>query len=386
MAVWASVEYVSVNVTATAEPVTTNLTKGQDETQCTPFWTERTTGNIHDRHGDRTHEITFIDNSGTAAVVVSASARTDEDTTVIQIFVVEWDASITVEQKTVSTFADTDTSETVTINDVTTQSTAFFHYSYQYTDVPASQDDLNDIMIQARFNGSSTTEVLLTRRAGAGAVNGTLYVVKCGSGEFTVLHGVEIDVTSGTDVTEPATIAATVTADTFLIHSYESSEGGDDMRDAAWDADLENTTTVRVRREGTGANSTSTHSIQVVECQDSEWDVQRKSDLSLSGTTTDHDITAIDQARSVISMLDHSSHTLSAGRNASSDGDAIDGETSAASFLDDDTVRFVKGVTGVVTPVVSFEVIQFAELGGGVTLSERAFPRGDRRGVLRGVA
>lgn len=366
MAVIKSVEYVEVSITASTEPVTVNLTKGQDETQCVPFFSVRNTGSITDQHQDRLAEVEIIDNAGTPAVRVSASARADTETTIFQVFVVEWDSSIVVQQVDVSAF--TGTSVNVIINDVGAQNTAFMIYSYQYTAPLDSDDDWNDAAVQVRFNGASTTSVTLSRRASGGTCNGTLYVVECNSTEFIVDHR-EIDVTSSSAASATDTIASTVEVDTFLVHSYETSESSDDMRDGAWQADLQNSTTVRIRRgdaSPSGQSATSTHSVAVVECQNNEWDVQRNDVLTLDATSKTDTITAIDQIRSIINCLDHSGHPFSVGRNDNTAGGSVDDIQSAADFSADNTVRYRKRTTTITTDIVSYEVVQFA-LGVQIT-------------------
>ncbi len=369
MAIWTSVEYVEVSITASSEPVTVNLTKGQDETQCTPFFSVRTTGSVTDQHHDRMGEVEFIDNAGTPAVRVSASARVDAQTSVFQIFVIEWDSSINVQQVSVTGF--TGTSTNVTITDVGAQNQAFMLYSAQFTSAPSSDDDWNDALIQTRFNGASTTSVTLSRRASGGTVNGTLYVVDCDSGEFTVDHR-EIDVTSSSATSATDTISSTTTDRTFLVHSYETSEGSDDLRDSAWVADLQNSTTVRVRRGDASPatpSATSTHSIAVVECQNNEWDVQRNDALTLTSTSTTDTITAINQARSFIVCGNNVGMMQSTGRCDATSGGDVDNIQCAADFSADDTVRFRKRETTLTTDIIGYEVVQFADTATAYSLS-----------------
>lgn len=362
MAVWVSVEQVDVTIDATLEPVTTNLTKGQDETKCVPFYSQYNLAPITDQHQDHLAEVEIIDNAGTAAVRVSASARADNDDTVFRIFIIEFAASINVQQIAV-TFDPA--SVNVAITDVGSQADAFLLYSYQHTNPSSSDDDWDAGAVQCRFNGAATNSVTLSRRDGTGNMNGTLYVVDCDSAEWIVDHR-EIDVTTATDVVGTDTISATVEADTFLIHSYETSEISDDLRDGAWQADLQNTTTVRVRRTiAATPDATSTHSIAVVECQNNEWDVQRNDVLTLNAVATTDSITAIDQTRSFI-IPQHCYGFISCGRDDETNGARIDDNMYGADFSADDTVRFTKKGTDSTDDIVSYEVIQFAEAVAGI--------------------
>jgi len=363
-----SVEYVEVSITAASEPVTTNLTKGQDETQCVPFYSVRTTGAVVDANENFLGQVEIIDNAGTPAVRVSASARTDANTSVFQIFVVEWDISINVQQIAVTGFTNAVTTLVVNIAEVDVQTSAFLIYSYQYTSPPASNDDYEDAFVRVRFNGASTTQVQLSRRDTDSTVNGTLYVVDCDFIEFTVRHA-EVSTAAREDIALSINIPATVLADSFILHSYDTGEGGDDPVDGAWMADLEDTTTVRLRRTNAGvASANSTHSVAVVECQNSQWDVQRGQVTMALATETDT-ITAIDQARSIISLLDHSSHPRSIGRCNSASGGIQDDIQTGADFSANTTVRLRQRVATVINDILNYEVIQFVLNTGGLTVS-----------------
>ena len=356
MAVWKSVEYNEVTLDVNNTPVTTNLSKGQDETQCTPFVSYRNTGPISDKHFNRLAKVEYIDNAGTPAVRVTAGSRDDADDTVYQIFTVEWDASIAVEQVTVSGF--TAASTNVTITDVVDQTTAFLYFSYEHD---SSGDDHNDAQVQVRFNGSSTTSVTLSRRDATGSLDGTLYVVKCSSTEFIVDHR-ELDVTSSSATSDTDTITSTTSADTFLVHSYETSESSDDMRDFLWQADLQNDTTVRIRRTTNSGtpSATSTHSVAVVEAQGNEWDVQRNDAVTMSSASVTDTITEIDQDRSYIVAMGPQGKGCSCGRNNSTNGGNINGSETAGDFSSDTLVRMRKKDTTLTNEIISYEAIQFA--------------------------
>lgn len=357
-----SVEYLEVDTDATTDNVLTDLTKGQDYTQCIPIYSNRALGALTDQHQERCVRVTFEDNGGTPAVRVQKTAAADSDDTRAHIFVWELPSAINVQQVDVSSFTGTSVSPTFT--SVGAQNQAFMLYSYDYTSPPSSDDDFDDICVQVRFNSTDTDTALLTRRASGGTVNGTLYVVDCDSGEFTVDHR-EIDITTSSDTSGTDTISSTTTAATFLMHSYESSEAEDDMRDAGWYADLQDSTTVRVRRTISGTPSaTSTHSIAVVEAQDSEFDVQRNAALTITGNSTTDSITAIDQARSII--LHNSGWDHHIGRNDAVLGANVDSAMGGWDFSADDTVR-VQFTNYLTNQIHTYEVVQFAETAGAAT-------------------
>lgn len=361
MAVRKSVEYVEVSITASTEPVTVNLTKGQDETQCTPWYTVRVTGTTGNQWQDITGLVEIIDNAGTAAVRVTSSAMVETSAVIFHVFVIEWEVSINVQQIDVSALTDGTASTNVSITDVTAQADAFMWYSYQFTAPPASDDDFSDAMIQCRFNGASTTSITLSRRATGGTCNGVLYVVDCDSSEWIVDHR-EIDFATSTNTSDTDTISATVLVDTFLIHSYETDHGQDHTLTGLWAADLQNTTTVRIRRSvgATPLANASTHSIAVVECQNNEWDVQRNDAFAITGTSQTDTITAVDLARSVILSLTQPASPSSTGRSDTTSGNAVPGFQTSLDLSSTTTVRGRMFDTVTTDSLISYEVIQFA--------------------------
>ena len=359
MAVMKSVEYVEVTITASSEPVVVNLTKGQDETKCTPRFTARPTTSVTDQHQDRMAEVEIIDNAGTPAVRVSASAMVRTEDVIYQIWIIEWGAAITVQQVDVSSF--TGTSLNVAVADVGNQTTAFFHYSYQFTSPPSSDDDFNDLLVQARWNGAATDSITLTRRASGGTVDGTLYVIECNATEFVVEH-LEIDVTTASATSDNTAAATTVMADTFLLHSYETSETGDDLLDAAWRAWLNSTTRVDIGRTQGGAtpDATSTHSIQVVECQNNEWDVQRENSEQVSGATEKNvTITAVDRTRSFVQSLHCDGATPMPATNTIT-GSNVGGLMYGLALTADNNLQIKRQATNWGAARFSWEVVQFA--------------------------
>ncbi len=363
MTLQVSKEYVEVSIDATSEPVTVNLTKGQDETQCTPeAISMRSTGSMTDQHQDRMALVEFIDNGGTAAVRVTAGAMEDADDVVYQIEVVEWDASVTVQQVTANGLTDTTTTTNQAITDVGDQTTAFFRYSYQWLNPPSSDDDFNDVLVQVHWNGASTSSITLERSSsgGAGDIEGVLYVVEINSGEFVVEHTTDIVMAVNVEVAT-RTITEVVEADTFLVHSYEGGSTTDDIDDSVVMADLQDSTTVRVRRAITNnASGGQTDSrIQVVECQNNEWDVQRNDVLAVSSATVTDTITAVDRTRSYVQMLGCFGFT-SLPRSDSTQGNDIDDIMTALDLSADNTVRARMRVATQTDGLVSYEVIQFA--------------------------
>ncbi len=360
-----SVEYVSINLTNSNEPLTVNLTKGQDPTQCTPWYSIRTLSSTSDDNRNRNVKVEFIDNGGTPAVKLSQPLNVTADLQV-QLFVKEWDPSITVQQVLVTTLNDTVASVNATITDVVEQEAAMFYYSYCVDEAPgdADGDDLADVAVLAHYAGNSTTSITLSRRTNGtdGGLDGILYVISCSNNEFLVEHLAEFEVAHQVENTNQ-TCTATVLADTFLIHSCEADWANDDMEDAVFQLKLTTSTNINIRRQSdfaTGAGDSSGHRIQVVECQDNQFDVQR-GDKTMATATETSTITAIDPRRSVLQMGTPYGQ-LTAGRNESISGSEIETSMTALDFSADDTVRLRQRTATRTDEVVSWEAVQFATL------------------------
>lgn len=368
MAVVKSVEYVEITFDNASEGTWVALTKDQDPDQCTPWPSTRSaTVAVGDQHYNRMGEVQFRDNAGTPEVRVSATGRSDSDDEVMQIFVVEWDSSITVQQVSVTTLTDTVTSVNISITDVGDQTTAFFYYSCQCDNLATSADDFNDGMIMAAWNGASTSSVTLSRSSGGGAgdFDGTLYVVECNSGEFTVQHLALLTIAAASN-SNTASITEVVEADTFIIYHGATGEDSDDMRDAITQCDLQDSTTVRIRScEGaTTTNSQPRGRIQVVECNNNEWSVQRNDAVTMSTATVTDTITSVNRDLSIAQIMSGLSYPTMGRNNSTAGGDI--GETLTAIDLSaDDTVRLRKLSATLTNDIISYEVIEFAGDGGG---------------------
>jgi len=224
-----SVEYLEVTLDATLDVVSTDLTKGQDDTKCVPmFVTHLNSAGQGDNFVERTVEVTIGDNGGTAEITLDMHDNADADDKVYGVFVVEFSADINVNQYNVAALTDTSIAQTITSVGATTD--AFMVY-YGHCDT-AVADDFNAAYIRLQF--ASTTSVTISRDDNQGQVDGTLFVVDCDSGEFTVEH--KDYSTSGASV--DTTVTAVVLADTFTIHTYTIGHGTDDLLHGVEEANL----------------------------------------------------------------------------------------------------------------------------------------------------
>jgi hypothetical protein len=365
-----SIEYVTIDYDVSNQPVTLNLTKGQDETKCVPFFSQQLlTGSLGDDWRQRLCKLEIIDNAGTAAVKATAAGKTDTDDQRLKIFVVEFVAAINVQQ-VAADLADTVLSANITIANVGAQADAFFFATYDFTDAVAI-DGSDNGCVRARWNGASTTSITLDRDGPDGALDGVLYVVDCDSAQFIVNHR---EIAMGTtDEIVTDTISATVLADTFIIHSYKSAETNDDPRDASAVADLSATTTIRLRKAILGSVATgSDHQVQVVECQNNEWLVERGDFVSTVTNPDATTITGINQVKSIVKTGCHISSCYDMGTSDKTAGNPVADLALAVDFNSSTELGWDRQQTNEVGNVVPFEVIDFT--GAAVSLTSNGTP------------
>ena len=353
-----SVERVTIDWDATSEPVTQNLSKGQDETQCVPFFTKRlVSGGLPDDFRERTMKVEMIDNGGTPAVRVSAAGKNDADDHRIECYVVEFDPTITVQQVDAD-IADTDQTNDIGISDVGDQSYAFFLYSYQYTNATAN-DQANNCCVRPVWNGAATNSITLERLSSTGAIDGMLYVVSS-SNRFSVQHR---DITVGaTEELVNDTITASQMASTFLLTHFKSNEGGDDPLDWSLVADLTSTTNVRVRRSISGAASSSANvGVQVVTALGGEWSVQRGDFTTTSNVTETTTISHVDLPRAFVKTGTHESGLNSLGTSDQISGNTVDEDGPAVYLSATNQLTWIReSVANETGNTIPWEVIQFS--------------------------
>lgn len=294
MGVILSVEVATGSITASGDStVTVALTKGQDETNCVPFWSVQST-NATDQFANRLAEV-FFDNSGGPRVNFRrASTSGTQGTLQITCYVVEFDPTkVNVEQGTWAITA-TNLTSTTTIASVT-QTSAFVVSNWTVTS--GTSDDFDEMNAATRF--TSDTQLTHTRSGTAGALTGRYYVVECIGTEFSTQFLTPSLTASATSTT--VSMTAVVLAKTFLYGQLVFDEPGDDMRDAASRFDKQDTTTLRLRRDhGGAAASIVDGEIWAIEGAGTEFDVQEFNVDVTAAPPTSQTVTAIDQTLTAI--------------------------------------------------------------------------------------
>jgi hypothetical protein len=354
----ATVERVTVDWDGASEPVTVNLSKNQNYTRCVPFFTKRlVSGSLTDDFRERTMKVEMIDNAGTPAVRVSASGKSSANDHRIEVYVVEFEPEITVQQIDAD-IADTSSSNNITIADVTAQANAFFMYSYQYTHGSA-QDRADYGCVRPIWNGASTTSVTIERTGTVGTIDGMLYVVSCANSEFSVQHR-DISVVATDELTND-TITAVPLATSFLVTHFRSSEAEDDPLDWSFVADLSSTTNVRVRRSIAGAsNAAANVGVQVVTALGGQWSVQRGDFTTTSNLTETTTVSAVDRQRAFVKTGTHEAGLNSLGTSDLAAGTIIDEVGPAAYLSSNNQITWVRESVSETGNTIPYEVIQFS--------------------------
>lgn len=358
-----SIEYVEILFDIDNVPRTVNLTKGQDETKCVPFYTVEHNAALTDDWRDRMFKVEIIDNAGTPATKISAPGRSSaaNQDSWLRVFVVEFISSINVQQ-VVFDLTVTEATQNFTITDVTAQNSAFMLLSYDFNDAGLI-DAADRALLKLEFNGASTTSITISRVQNDGVITGVCYIVDCDSSEFIVDHQTFDSV--ATDEITTQTISSTVMADTFIISHYSTAETTDDPRDASVIVELQNSTTIRCRRAIAGAsNAVNHHAVQVIECQGNQWSVQR-GDITMNTTPETAAITAVTQANSIVKTGTHEASVYDMGTSDATNGNNVDACSTSVVFNSNTEIEFERNLDNETGNVIAWEVIDFTGDGGG---------------------
>ncbi len=370
-----SVERVTVSFTNTSgsNTQTVALTKGQDPDQCVPLSTIlRFTGAGQDQRANNCVGVDIYDNAGTATVDVNRTITSSGGWADVEICVVEFADTVTVQKGTASL---TGTSATATITAVN-QDNAFAIVTAE-AQTTGSGDDFNDYYIQAKFN--SNTQLGFTRRA-SGNPDWDIYwyVVESNGTDFQTEY---LEINGGQVETGPTNVSLTNSVNldhSFIICSYESSEVSDDQRDATWSFALTGTTTLTYyRNNGSFPSAEATFGIWVVRSDSDGCNVQRFATDVDGQTTTNQAITSVDTDFAAIAV----GHTAGQGVwpiNSSTNGTDNYRYQSTITITSATNValqRFSQTSVAGSNNFIRYEVVEFGEAGAGqkITAEEGTF-------------
>ncbi len=371
MGVILSVEPITGSIDGAGD-TTTSIALGlsQDETNCVPFFTVRNTssGDATDVFANRLFEI-FFDNSGGPRVNFRRrSTSGTQGTFEIHCFVVEFDpAKVNIQQNVTSLSSPTIATQVVTAVD---QDKSFIVSNFSCS--AGTDDDFNGHTPRARFLAND--KISLEKGITTSTLQIRTFVVECIGSEFSTQFVQPL--LTGSTITATDTLTAVTLAKTFLIGQWDTDETGDDAKDCVCRFDIQDTTTVRMRRDHGGSTPSARVSgdMWAVEAANTEWDVQDFPNMDLGGASP-HNQTlspAIDQDLTVIV------HQNSQGQGMPvfdwGAGNAYDDLMEQTIFTSDTNVRFQRAARTDTTLLTSFSTVEFELSVAAAGLVTRPLP------------
>lgn len=201
-----SLEEVDLNISGAA--TTAALTKGQDPTQCVPFFSMHYDWDYSqdDSNGNDEFSIDIFDDAGTPKVTATkylTAARSN-----VKLYIVEFTEGVNVQKLS---YTSTSTGTTVACDSA---ANAFIIPTGRGT---ADSDDWEDFRLNVGFN--SPTEIFIGARASsASARTGYLYVVDDPSGDLFAVQEASITGETGTSFTD--TISSVDLSTTMLLFNF----------------------------------------------------------------------------------------------------------------------------------------------------------------------
>jgi len=306
-----SIETITVDISV-AGSVTTNLTKGQDYTQCVPFLSWRlTTGNNSNGMILHQPQPEMIDNGGTPALKLSYIGDTTQvvDALRCEVTIVEYSGNILVQQGNYGPItAGTTTDITIDSIDTDYSFPMLYGRGIQY-----SRADHCDAGCKLTTSTNLQVSTGVTA-SGTDSHAGCWYVITdlTNGSHFSVQH-IEYENTWDTwgdfDVTIPTTIALDKT---LLIVNATSRVDTTDPNDAGTYAYLLDADTIRFHRDdSTYAGQIATDAMiwhgEVIEFTDSTV-VQHSAPINIAAagsTTTNTTITEVDLDKATVTGIPH---------------------------------------------------------------------------------
>jgi len=271
----------------------------------------------------------------------------------VRAFVVEFGADTNVFSGTYAMGAGATTHNAVSIGGTVTLANAFVLSTRRCGAVSGGSNDADPDYRCIRRVFASTSALDFSRNVADGTIDGHWYVVE--SSTLTVNHvGHTITASSLTSTT--TTITSVVTGETFLVVSDQNDENVYND-EGIWAADLQNATTVRLRRSYAASN-TVTWAIQVV--SDAGISVQR-GERTGAGTTDHAVIAAVDLSLAVAkSGYGESGHVVSSPY--------VDGTLDKrywTKWLPSTTALNTETSDGADDKIDTWEVVELEAAGGG---------------------
>lgn len=332
-----SVQAFDLSIGSGNTSTTGTLSKGQVLANCVPIFTASGPSGV-DNMRSYLYDVYF---SGSETVNVTRESSTG--TLAITGYVLEFDPTVQNTSVQTGTFSMTGTSTSENISTVTL--TKAFPIIYGESTTSGNADD---DLVRCHFNTDS--QLGFERDDSVGTKAGRWYVVE--SDAFTTQEEEAVSLSYAFNDTE--TISEVVMADTFLIATMENGTQANAAANTGCYTKLASSTTIYSEREGDGW--TLLKDVFIIECNDSEFAVQRNDkDMDGEGTSANVDVTAIDQTRSTVHQPQ-----LVCGKSAPGTlGTDIEETFAELSFVDSDTINITTGEAHTDTGICSWEVVEW---------------------------
>jgi len=278
-----SVEFLEISIATGETSDSANLTKSQTTSNCVLFVTKGPLSG-QTSNFDQVYLDAYFESSPDK---VTVERSTSGGTITVAITVVEFGTDASIQQGTFS-MAATEGSDTVSITSVTQSKSAFTLY-YQTDGVGNTK--FGPACVRGKFNADD--ELIFERDDTDGAISGHFYLFECNNTEFSV-QAITHDIAAST-TSKDTTITEVDTDKTFMISSFKTLGGNDDVENYCHSLQLTTSTNINSARYYAKNESVDCH-VFVIEFESgSEQVVQRGSFSYGSASTNENDtLTAVD--------------------------------------------------------------------------------------------
>lgn len=269
-------------------------------------------------------------------------------TCTVTLHVIEFDSSVTVQKGTFSMASATAT-DNQTISAVTLAN-AFAYFTCRMDETtPTAGDDSDPDTALISLGISTTTNLLFTRTAGQGAVNGHWWVAE-DTGATVTQETTAHNNNSPTQLFNLGASRSVVLADTFIVSSQHSVETryNDEARN---DIRLSSTTQLEMRD---GYNTAEADTAKTFVIEDSALSVQHFQIANSNAVSGTQAITSVDRTRAIIMPCTHLGMAPSSDYT---DGN-IDGRFFRFKFDSDTQISWSRG-QGLAASYISYQIVEF---------------------------
>ncbi len=365
MATVKSVERLTITLAADTASNNASMTKGQTAANCVPLMTHRVTTPAV--QPDRWDQLS-IDISISGSTVTAATNSGANRALQVEVTIIEFHSSAVTVQSGVFSMTGAEATDSVGITAVDLAKSA----AICYWETGTTTEVQDPAFVRCRFSDDSN--LAFDRATANGTIDGHWFVFEANGTEFAVDQK---DITLDAVASNTASITAVTTASTFLLTTFTAdSNTTDDNSNGSIYVDLQDTTTIRVRRAGTTGIIVAT--VFAIEFSGDEG-VQRGLIEGQGSVASENvDITAVNLTWASVMSPSGTSHKNASfpGVGSSDNSDSMIG----LDFVDTDTIRVRHSTDGgEADNDISWEVVEWEEFSAAGTVSDYRYPV---RGVM----